>query len=582
MPGVPQLEAPTEQMGSLPVSQAPVPGAGAFGASAAQGLEQAGKEVFEAGFNEFQKTSEMLAVEANTQYQISALDARKNFEALHGHEALTAFPSVVKKLQEDRQRMMDLLPSKTSQKIFANSTLRQMRIEQSVIETHFDSERNILERSTNKNSMDAGAQSLALMGARGQDPTKQIEQLETLARMSAKRRGLNDEEIEDDLKRSMQVPLHALVKAQGDAGNPQLQETVQKYGQYLTPQAIAGAEKALTKIDVANKAKRVFAGVPLVNALGKPDSEGSSDTATVLEKLKSYSDANDPHFDEIEQQVQRRLKLEQQIQTERGAQKSLKIQADSEVGGGFDLSRASEDDKEALRVTRPDMLLTLIKSENAEKTATSTQGKRAAADMSAQSTKDLRANLVKMSKTDPNRFSDMTPLQLVEEMSAKNSDGSDKYGAFTPADLKSAPAMLKQLQDLHTKDQLGWIDKAVTDQLKARVRPEDRGAIRESPYYSELVQSMTEAVHRGQLKAGSPAGLDDFFKDEFKVLKTGGFFVKPTLKIDTDMENRAARKAAPQTNAVVNVGSKAERDKLAPGTKYRRPNDPNIYTVGGQ
>lgn len=552
MPGVPQLQVPTESSEQQPSPTLAVPDARAFGSSAGAGAQQLGSDLFLEGYNEFQKTSEMLAVEANTKYQISALETRSQLTALHGHAALAATPAALAKLETQRQQMLDAMPSKDSAKILANSTLRQMRIEESVIRSHFDSERNSLDKASTRRSMIAGSVSLGQMGSGFTMPElidSQVGLLKDVATSAAKRLGLNAEESDDYVAGELQVPVHALIKAQGDTGNPQLQDTLAKYGKYLPEKAQAGAVAALSKIDAMQKSSALLKAAPLVNALGEPDKAGGSpDRLSVLQGLKAHVD--DPNYAAVEEQTHRRLKLEDELNDEKGRALAAKLQGAAERGGGFDLTKpgVSPDDMEALRRTSPALFHALTKEHYAEKAMESAAGKRSAAAESAQTVKDLRGYLFELSQTSPDKIADMTVPKLLGELGAKAADGSDKYGAITNADAKGLPAMLKEMQDLHAKNNLNWIDTSVVNKLKARAGGDAtaRESVRNSAAYTELVTSMTEAVRRGDVKPGSPASVEDFFKREFEFLpKTGWSKILPggTMRYEAEMETRKTKGA---------------------------------------
>lgn len=272
---VPEIKVPSAQAEGMPAVEQPAPTLGSFlGAQIGAALEKGGEELFGVGMQAYHRAAEAQAQDKETQFQEKALQIRDeyktrfNMDAVNGHGAASA---ALKQARADAEAG---LTTKSALGLFKNNSLRNMRLIQESMDSHFEQQNRQYQFSSHKQGQDADARSVAAFAADGNlsSSSEKIEEMQQKARKFAETHGL-DADAAEDLATAKGA--HALIKTMLDAKSPSAKAAYEKWGDKLEPSFQAAAQKTLAAQSVVQDGETLLAGLPRVDSDNKVNAKGA-------------------------------------------------------------------------------------------------------------------------------------------------------------------------------------------------------------------------------------------------------------------------------------------------------------------
>lgn len=275
MPGVPEIKVPSVQAEGMPAAEQPAPTLGSFpGAQIGAALEKGGEELFGVGMQAYHRAAEAQAQDKETQFQEKALQIRDQYKTLFNMDAISAHGKATEALKQARADAEGGLTSKTSLGLFRNNSLRNMRLIQESMDSHFEQQNKQYQFSSYKQGQDADARDVAALAADGNLKTSsvKIEEMQQKARKFAETHGLDADAAEEF---AATKGAHSLIKTMLDAKSPSAKAAYDQWGDKLEPSFQAAAQKTIAAQGVVQDGEALLAGLPRVDADHKVNAKGA-------------------------------------------------------------------------------------------------------------------------------------------------------------------------------------------------------------------------------------------------------------------------------------------------------------------
>lgn len=277
--GVPEIEVPTAHQEAMPSPVSQAPGPGAFsGAHVGAGLGSAAHELFSVGLESYHLAADAFAQQKETEFQTGALKLRDQYKSLYNMDAIEAHDKFTAQMAEMRQKIEETIKSKRGAKIYNNNSLRNMRLVQESIDSHFEQQNRSHQFGEYRKGQDLDVGTVARFAADGNlgAASEKITMLQEAAKKFAGSHGL-DPDTESAL--ATRKAAHALIKTMVDARDPSAQAAYKQWGGDLDPSYQATVQKTMATQGVAAEVEQILVNLPRVDSDGKTNPRGQIDAA---------------------------------------------------------------------------------------------------------------------------------------------------------------------------------------------------------------------------------------------------------------------------------------------------------------
>jgi hypothetical protein len=545
MANIPTLSegGPTEEAGPSAGMQAPP--TEAYGGRTAADIQQLGVEVGKIADQERQKTIEVTALKAETDYQtlVNKLAySQSGFSSLPPDQALERAEEFKKRLTDVREQMAAGLGSRYGSKIFLNSSLRYLRFAEDHIDSAAARARRTIDDTEFKVYLGSTASTLANMAASKEGYNQKeadgvLEDLQQKAYMRAARLGLSEDGAHDFAAKSMSVGVDALLGALSKTGHPKAREEYDRWGEFLSPTKVAAVENALTAKEAQAAAQSLVYSAPRIDLSrkGTPDHDSRIDETVITAGIEQTvkPEMRGP----VSAAVNKLLAFENKRTDDAVKMHTEQIVADgtdqdpnSPTFGQFTgVDRVKSSDDIAWMIRNASTKLNRLDDVERKKDLAT------AKDDNEDSLIKLRANLTRMIKSDPEGLRKMGKADLLAEMM-----DPDKYPGFTSGGLASGQKILTDLQKHPKLQLLETVPKHVRNVLEGEILPGKGDADQRKKYEDEMINEVSEAISADALK-GDDVSISQFIHRAFDkkvTVKRSYWFDTEKYLIDLRMEAR--------------------------------------------
>lgn len=272
---VAEIKVPSAQAEDMPAVEQPAPPLASFaGAQIGSALEEGGEELFGAGMQAYHRAAEAQAQDKETEFQKKALEIRDQYKTLFNMDAIKAHSKAAKALEQARADAEAGITTKSALGLFKNNSLRNMRLIQESMDSHFEQQNKQYQFSSHKQGQDADARDVAAFAADGnlKASSEKIEEMQQKARKFAETHGLDADAAEEF---ATTKGAHALIKTMLDAKSPSAKAAYDQWGDKLEPSFQAAAQKTIAAQSVVQDGETLLAGLPRVDADHKVNAKGA-------------------------------------------------------------------------------------------------------------------------------------------------------------------------------------------------------------------------------------------------------------------------------------------------------------------
>lgn len=272
---VPEIKVPSAQPEGMPAVEQPAPPLASFaGAQIGAALEKGGEELFGAGMQAYHRAAEAQAQDKETEFQKKALEIRDQYKTLFNMDAIAAHGKATKALEQARTDAEAGITTKSALGLFKNNSLRNMRLIQESMDSHFEQQNKQYQFSSYKQGQDADARGVAAFAADGNlgASSEKIEEMQQKARKFAETHGLDADAAEEF---ATAKGAHALIKTMLDAKSSSAKAAYDQWGDKLEPSFQAAAQKTIAAQGVVQDGETLLAGLPRVDSDNKVNAKGA-------------------------------------------------------------------------------------------------------------------------------------------------------------------------------------------------------------------------------------------------------------------------------------------------------------------
>lgn len=522
MPG-PGLDLFTTQPEPQPTAPQPVQ-QGGFGGASAQGLTEVGQQLFNVGWEAYQKAVDADAQDKENIYQTKALDLLQEYKSkFNGLGAVQAHSEYTQKLQELREGIAGSISSKHGTALFDTNTQRIQRLVQEQVDGHFEQQNRQYQTMVRKDAMAVDTRMLSTLAAA---PKFDSDAAQAVADKIYKRdkqamldSGATEETADEHAKAALSTAMDgyfdvltnkknnrsaADVKAEYDKWNAKgvLDKHVQE--KYLAATYAGEARSAV---------QQIFTTTPrLVNDPkfdGSPDPDGEPDLAAMEKQKNDYIEQHPEQAAAVEHEYQLAARQADAAFTQKIKSSVDRVVAlardEAQRNGQFHVDPTSRDYLWLLR-NKSTALDPVIRSEY-------TTDNRLNKEVHEKNAVQLKADLISMSASDPDKFAKLTDADVFKMMGDSKRYGGGFNSEFQ---LKQSATVLKQLQDQHTKGELKFVDTEVQKFLAAHIytAKDEAVYVKGSALHDALTPQLQEALRTGAVKRDNWKSIDDFLKQQ--------------------------------------------------------------------
>lgn len=527
-----------------PVVPEATPPLSAYGGQVGASVEMLSAEVGRISHEEKQKTNEVRALRAETDYQEfvnkTVYDIHSGFSSLHGEQALAKSEEVKDQIYRERERILTGLNSRYAQRLTAVNTQRILRFAENHVDSHAGMQRRGIDDQTFNKYLFTSTQTLANnAAAKGEyNPTAADEVLSDMqqaAYAKAGRMGLPQEAADDFAEKSVSMGVDVLLGTLAHTGNEKAREEFDRWGDYLSPNKRVSVETALTAHDGKQAAAKLVYNAPRLNfARG-----GEADPDGPINELKVHTDLlkqakeekwSDEKLAQVGKMVDQLL-VEEDKNLDRARKAHIsQIMADGRtVDGTFQMDRQKSSDQiEWMKRNAPGGPGNKPGLREIEATERR-DDKQAEKTNNEASLKALRSELIHKLADDPQAFSKMTLTDLQDMVL------DEKY-QFNSTGERQAQNMLKSMQSSPKIKLLQTVPTHVETNLRALFgKDEETRKI----YNDELISELSEAMVATDKKEWDDTTISSFIHHAFdKKAGTGGIFTSDKFLVDLRMKAR--------------------------------------------
>lgn len=527
---VPEIKVPSAQPEGMPTVEQPAPPLASFaGAQVGSALEKGGEELFGAGMQAYHRAAEAQAQDKETEFQKRALEIRDQYKTLFNMDAIAAHGKATKALEQARADAEAGISTKSALGLFKNNSLRNMRLIQESMDSHFEQQNKQYQFSSYKQGQDADARGVAAFAADGNlgASSEKIEEMQQKARKFAETHGLDADAAEEF---ATAKGAHALIKTMLDAKSPSSKAAYEKWGDKLEPSFQAAAQKTIAAQGVVQDGETLLAGLPRVDSDNKVNAKGAIYNDAFRMKIGELP--ADEHGGAVRSYVEaKKAKLDADFAAA-GRQMEDRIYRLGQGRGPHGEFAVPEESSEwhEFEALYPKIANSLRKESHRNLRRATTEG-RADAAYNGKEAFGRVAELLYESPSD--QLKAMTPADVASQV---------RQSGGRPQDVERAQALLAKLQGGKTSDHVGKEIPSVARDVLGTVNAKFAGVNRwRAIEYLDALHTAHPDWTRAQLG------------DDLQSHISRGFFGKPSLNLP------ATPKAAPK------------KSSLPPPGRYKKP-----------